>query len=164
MRIGGYLRKRPLVVTLRCTPMRELGCFSTNKCLSNCLYPTTRLFSSTNGKQEKLRVAYLCLRDRWMLLEKHSIPCASVRASCSRWVIYFFTMVTNKAPVLSLRRSTRSNEEAPIASQVTHPVSISLSLPLSISHLALRHHLEIDTYREQRRGRLGERERGGYVG
>lgn len=152
--ISSYMRKGGLSeeATPSCIPTHELGWFRKRKRMRNRLYPVMplHLFPSTNGKQEKLRVAYLWLQDRWMLLEKHSIPHTSIRASRWRWVIYFFTMATNKPPCpLSLCRATRSNEEAPFASQVIHPLSrsrsLSLSVSLPISHLPPGYHLEIDT-------------------
>lgn len=99
-----YLRKRPfVVVALGCLPVHRLDwCRKKHKYLRNCLLPghATLITLHTNGKQDTLEshISYLCMRDRWMFLEKHSIPRASFSASWSRWLIYFFTMATNEPP------------------------------------------------------------------
>lgn len=106
-------------------------------------------------------IAYLCLQDRWMFLEKHSIPRAYISASCSRWLIYFFTMATNEPPRLSLFLSA-----APLAPMRrllsrhrSSTLSLALSLPLSISHIPPRYHLEIVIESSlRRRARDGQRE------
>lgn len=66
-----------------------------------------------------------------------NIPHAYIRAPWSQWVIYFFTMATNKPPIftlsLSVHHATHSNEEASLASQVVHPLCLSLSASLHIT-------------------------------
>lgn len=96
---AGRLRKRLLALW----DQKSCGLGRKNENSSgNPRRPRATMSDSVHERRRREVVAYLCLRDRCMFPEKHSIPHESVRALCSRWLIYFFTMATNEPPLLSL--------------------------------------------------------------
>lgn len=124
---AGRLRKRLLALW----DQKSCGLGRKNENSSgNPRRPRATMSDSVHERRRREVVAYLCLRDRCMFPEKHSIPHESVRALCSRWLIYFFTMATNEPPLLSL--SLSSAPRAPMRRlRWGHPPSLSLSVCLS---------------------------------